>query len=35
MGLAGKKQDLLGETVLTGSNFDLLSLPAQITEREM
>jgi hypothetical protein len=30
MGLAGKKQDLLGETVLAVGTFDLLFLPAQI-----
>jgi hypothetical protein len=29
MGLAGKKQDVLGETVLVVGTFDLLPLPAQ------
>jgi hypothetical protein len=33
MGLAGKKQDLLGETVLAVGTFDLLHLPAQIKKK--
>jgi hypothetical protein len=33
MGLAGKKQDLLGETVLAVETFDLLHLPAQIRKK--
>jgi hypothetical protein len=33
MGLAGKKQDLLGETVLAVGTFDL-PLPAQLKEKK-
>jgi hypothetical protein len=32
MGLAGKKQDMLGETVLAVGTFDLLPLSAQIKD---
>jgi hypothetical protein len=32
MGLAGKKQDLLGETVLAVGTFDHLPLPAQMKD---
>jgi hypothetical protein len=32
MGLAGKKQDLIGETVLAVGTFDLLHLPAQMKD---
>jgi hypothetical protein len=32
MGLAGKKQDLLGETVLAVGTFDLLPSPAQMKD---
>jgi hypothetical protein len=32
MGLAGKKQDLLGETGLAVGTFDLLPLPEQMND---
>jgi hypothetical protein len=34
MGLACKKQNLLGETVLAVGTFDLFPLPAQIKEEK-